>query len=65
MLADKNVSFEEIDLLVYPQRRAEMVSKAKGRSTVPQIFINGTHIGGSDDLSAMEETGKLDTLLAG
>ena len=45
--------------------REEMLGRANGRTTVPQIFINGEHIGGSDDLAAMESAGKLDVLLSG
>lgn len=60
----KNVTFEETDITMEPQKRQEMIARADGRSTVPQIFINGEHIGGSDDLAALDREGKLDALLA-
>ena len=62
LLARKNVAFSEIDVESAPQKRAEMQQKS-GRRTVPQIFIGDTHVGGSDDLRALEEAGKLDALL--
>jgi glutaredoxin 3 len=65
LLTDKGVEFEEIDITTGGPRRAEMLNRAKGGSTVPQIFIDGAHIGGSDDLAALERAGKLDALLAG
>ena len=55
---------DEIDLDQEPRRRLEMIEKS-GRHTVPQIFIDGTHVGGSDDLAAAESSGMLDRLLAG
>ena len=64
LLARKNVAFTEIDLGREPQRREEMLARANGRWTVPQIFIGDTHVGGSDDLHALERDGKLDRLLA-
>ena len=64
LLRGKSVSFEEI-VVVDPDKRAAMSSRADGRTSVPQIFINGMHIGGCDDLYMLEETGKLNTLLAG
>jgi glutaredoxin 3 len=57
------VSFAEVDVMSDPSRRAEMTQRANGGRTVPQIFIGGKHIGGSDELSALERAGKLDTLL--
>ncbi len=65
LLNAKGVSFAEVDILVSPGRRPEMVQRANGRSTVPQIFIDGKHIGGYDDLAAAESTGALKKLLAG
>ncbi|HHN66433.1 MAG TPA: glutaredoxin 3 [Thermopetrobacter sp.] len=65
LLKAKGVSFTEIDVNDDPRRRAEMMQKAGGRHTVPQIFINGLHVGGFDDLSALERRGRLDPLLAG
>jgi len=63
LLDRKGVSYEEIDLTVHPGRRAEMVQRAEGRTTVPQIFIDGTPYGGSDDIHALDHAGKLDPLL--
>ena len=64
LLDSKGAAFTKIDILSQPERRAEMIQKAGGRSTVPQIFINGQHIGGFDDLNALNAGGKLDPLLA-
>jgi glutaredoxin 3 len=64
LLSYKGVVFETIDLTEHPERRSEMVSRAGGRVTVPQIFINDEHIGGSDDLAALERAGALDAKLA-
>jgi len=64
LLTDKGVSFAEIDLSREPARRSEMVQRAKGGRTVPQIFVGGAHVGGCDDLYALERAGKLDGLLA-
>lgn len=64
LLAQKGVSFTEIDVGMDPARREEMIKRADGRRTVPQIFINDQHIGGSDDLHALDAKGKLDPLLA-
>jgi glutaredoxin 3 len=57
------VQFSEIKIDEQPELRPEMINKAGGRTTVPQIFINEQHIGGCDDLHALEAQGKLDTLL--
>ncbi|WP_116090118.1 glutaredoxin 3 [Sphingomonas crusticola] len=65
MLADKGVAFEEYDITMGGPQRAEMIQRANGRTTVPQIFIGETHVGGSDDLVALERRGKLDPMLAG
>ncbi len=65
LLQDKGVTFQEIDVFAEPRRRREMTERAGGRTTVPQIFIDETHIGGCDDLMAAEKSGRLDTLLAG
>ena len=62
LLGAKNVAVEEIDVDAAPEKRAEMQSRS-GRGTVPQIFIGDHHVGGSDDLLALEEAGKLDGLL--
>lgn len=64
LLKKKGVAFEEIDLNEQPERRAEMMDKSDGRRTVPQIFINDQHVGGCDDLHALETEGRLDALLA-
>ena len=63
LLQQKGVTFDEIDIMAEPGRRAEMMDRAGGRRTVPQIFIGATHVGGNDDLQALEEAGKLDALL--
>ena len=62
LLAAKQVSFEEIDVESRPEKRAEMQTRS-GRRTVPQIFIGDRHVGGSDDLAALEGAGELDALL--
>jgi glutaredoxin 3 len=64
LLTAKGAAFEEHDISMGGPLRAEMLERAGGRNTVPQIFIDGRHIGGSDDLAAMERAGKLDALLA-
>jgi len=64
LLNAKEISFTEIDLASEPGRRSEMMDRAGGRHTVPQIFIGKTHVGGCDDLFALEHAGKLDPLLA-
>jgi glutaredoxin 3 len=64
LLEEKKASFEEIDISDDPSLRSEMIKKASGRTTVPQIFINGQHVGGCDDLYALQRQGKLDVLLA-
>jgi len=63
LLEKKGVKFHEIDVTFSPDKRAEMGTRAEGRTTVPQIFIAGRPIGGSDELSALDAEGKLDTLL--
>ncbi len=65
LLTKKGVSFSEISLSSEPGRRAEMMQRANGRHTVPQIFIGDTHVGGWDDLSELEFSDRLDPLLAG
>jgi glutaredoxin 3 len=64
LLERKGVEFETIDVMEQPKRRDEMVERAGGRTSVPQIFINGEHIGGSDDLHALDRAGQLDAKLA-
>jgi glutaredoxin 3 len=62
LLDAKQVAFEEIDVESAPEKRAEMQARS-GRRTVPQIFIGNQHVGGCDDLHALEDAGKLDALL--
>jgi glutaredoxin 3 len=64
LLEMKKVAFEEIPVDMGGPKKAEMVERANGRSTVPQIFINGNHIGGCDALMTLEQDGELDALLA-
>lgn len=64
LLSAKGVKFTEINVLEEPERRAEMVQRAQGGRTVPQIFVGDVHVGGSDELHALERAGKLDALLA-
>lgn len=63
LLRKKGAAFTEIDVGMDPAKRAEMTAKAQGRHTVPQVFIDGVHVGGSDDLHALDAEGKLDPLL--
>jgi glutaredoxin 3 len=65
LLRRKGVEFTEIDLSRDRERRSEMIERSNGRVTVPQIFIGPVHVGGCDDLHALERAGKLDGLLAG
>ena len=64
LLADKRVAYTEIAVIAAPERRAEMIERS-GRRTVPQIFIGARHIGGYDDLKALDLAGELDDLLSG
>lgn len=64
LLSAKGVSFSEVDVWAEPERKAEMIQRANGGRTVPQIFIGDEHVGGCDDLHALERAGKLDALLA-
>jgi glutaredoxin 3 len=59
----KGAAYEEMDVMMDDKKRTEMRERSR-RTTVPQIFINGQHIGGSDELAALEQAGKLDPLLA-
>jgi glutaredoxin 3 len=63
LLGDKGVDYEEYDITMGGEKRAEMLQRAGGRHTVPQIFIDGAHVGGSDDLAALERAGRLDPML--
>ena len=64
LLDEKGVQYEEFEISAGGDKREEMIQRAGGRTTVPQIFIEGQHIGGSDDLAALERGGKLDALLS-
>jgi glutaredoxin 3 len=64
LLSRKGVNFREIDVTGNQQMRQEMNNRTNGQTTVPQIFIGATHVGGCDELYALEEAGKLDPLLA-
>jgi glutaredoxin 3 len=63
LLEQKGVAFTEIEAAFDPEKRQEMIQRAGGRATFPQIFINGEHIGGCDELVALDRAGKLDPLL--
>ncbi len=63
LLKRKGVDFTEVDVMMNGAKRREMVERAGGRTSVPQIFIDGAHIGGSDELAALEASGELDRLL--
>jgi len=64
LLGSKQAGFEEIDVTADQEGRARMTARAGGLRTVPQIFVNGDHIGGCSDLMALERAGHLDVLLA-
>jgi glutaredoxin 3 len=64
LLSRKRVAFEEIDVTGNREIRQQMIERANGRNTLPQIFIGPAHVGGCDDLYALDEAGKLDPLLA-
>ena len=64
LLDQKGAAYEEYDISMGGPKRAEMLQRANGKSTVPQVFIDGKHIGGSDDLAALDAKGGLDALLA-
>lgn len=64
LLESKGVDYEEYEISAGGPKRQEMLSRANGPTTVPQIFIGGRHVGGSDDLAALEREGKLDALLS-
>jgi glutaredoxin 3 len=64
LLRRKGATFTEIDVSTNSERMTEMVERASGRMTVPQIFIGPTHVGGCDDLYALDRSGKLDPLLS-
>lgn len=64
LLAGKGVDFEEYDITLGGTKRTEMLQRANGRTSVPQIFIDDVHVGGSDDIHALDNAGKLDPMLA-
>lgn len=64
LLGRKGAAFEEIDISMGGPKRTEMIERAGGRTTVPQVFIDGAHVGGSDELATLDRRGELDTLLA-
>jgi len=63
LLQEKGAAFTEIDIEAKPEKRVEMIQKAGGRTTVPQIFIDDRHVGGCDDLYALNDRGQLEPLL--
>lgn len=64
LLRSKDAAIEEYDVTMGGAKKAEMIARSGGRTTMPQIFIGGQHVGGSDDLAVLEAQGKLDALLA-
>ena len=64
LLGDKRAKVDEFDITLGGPKRAEMLARSNGRTTVPQIFIGERHVGGFDDLAALERAGELDALLA-
>jgi len=64
LLRQKGVKFDMVDISAHPERREAMLERSNGRTTVPELFINGRHIGGCDDLMALDRGGQLDAMLA-
>lgn len=64
LLDEKGAAYDEIDITMGGPKRQEMLGRSNGRTTVPQIFVGDSHVGGSDDLTALDRAGKLDALLA-
>ena len=64
LLSSKGVDFEEKNATANPDFRQEMIARSNGGTTFPQVFINGQHVGGCDDIHAMDRAGKLDPILA-
>jgi len=64
LLDGKSADYEEHDISLGGPKRAEMIERAAGRTTVPQVFIDGVHVGGSDDLHALDRDGRLDPMLS-
>jgi glutaredoxin 3 len=65
LLAELGAAITEIDVMMHPERRREMTQRAGGRTSVPQIFINGAHVGGCEELYALERAGRLAPMLEG
>jgi glutaredoxin 3 len=65
LLGDKGVAFDEIDLFAEPKRRSEMIARARGGRSVPQIFVGDKHIGGFNEIYELDQSGTLDPMLAG
>jgi glutaredoxin 3 len=65
LLAERGAAITEIDVMMHPERRREMTQRAGGRTSVPQIFINGAHVGGCEELYALERAGRLAPMLEG
>ncbi len=63
LLETKGVKFDEFDITFHPSKRGEMLERANGKTSVPQIFIDDTHVGGCDELYALDSRGELDGLL--
>lgn len=63
LLNSKGVDYDDLDVFTDPGKRQEMIERAGGRTSVPQIFVDGKHVGGCDDLFALERAGELDSLL--
>jgi glutaredoxin 3 len=63
LLDGKGVAYEEIDVMLEPAKKRDMIARAEGRTSTPQIFIDGKSVGGSDDLAALNRSGALDRLL--
>ncbi|MFK7745045.1 MAG: glutaredoxin 3 [Roseobacter sp.] len=64
LLSEKGIAFQEVDVWANPDRKPEMIKRANGGRTVPQIFIDDLHVGGCDDLYELERAGNLDKVLA-
>jgi len=65
LLAERGAAITEIDITMYPERRHEMMRRAGGRTSVPQIFIDGRHVGGCEELYALDRAGRLAAMLEG
>ncbi len=65
LIESKGVAFEDIDVMLRPGRRAEMVERSGGRTSVPQIFVDGRHLGDCEDIYALEAAGRLGPILEG